>query len=105
MVRGILDGLHHRGVAVAGAANRDARREIQEAVAVDVPDLRALAVRHHERIVARIGRRDHQRIARQQLARFGSRQIGLDVRFFMIRLPLDGWFHAPTGWHYIPCGG
>ena len=51
---------------------RDAGREIQETVAVDVPHLRALAVRHDERILARIRGRDHEGIARQELARLGS---------------------------------
>ena len=33
------------------------RHEVEEAIAVDVPHFGALAVRHDERIVARIGRR------------------------------------------------
>jgi hypothetical protein len=42
LIRGILDGLHHRRMAVPGAAHRDAGGKIQEAVAVHVPDLRPL---------------------------------------------------------------
>jgi hypothetical protein len=41
---------------VAGAAHRDAGGEVEEAIAVDVPHFRPAAVRHHEGIVARIGR-------------------------------------------------
>ena len=43
-------------MAVAGRAHGDAGGEIDEAVAIDVPDFRALAMAHDEGIVARIGR-------------------------------------------------
>jgi hypothetical protein len=69
---------------MAGTADRDAGREIQKAIAVHVPNFRALAVGHHEGIIARIGRRIHQGIARQQLARLRSRQIGFDMHLFHI---------------------
>ncbi len=88
LVRGILDGLNHRRVAMAGAAHRDAGGEIQKAVAVHIPDFRTLAVRHDEGIVARIGRRDDERIAREQLSSLGARQIGFDVRLFHIPVQL-----------------
>jgi len=80
-IRGLLDGLDHGRMAVPGAANGDARGKVQEAVAVDIPDFSPLAVRHHEGVVARIGRRDDERVARQQLARLRTRQIGFDVWF------------------------
>ena len=73
LVGGILDGLHYRRMAVTRAAHRNAGGKIQEAIAVDVPDLRAFAVRHDEGIVARIGRRDDQGVAREQLASLGTR--------------------------------
>src|ERR1700680_3885624 len=81
----ILDGLNHRRMAMTGAAHRNAGRKIQKAVAIDVPNFRPLAVRHHEGIVARIGRRNDQRIAREQLPRLRARQIGLYVRFLHLK--------------------
>ena len=78
-LRGVLDGRNHGRMAVSRAAHRDAGGEIEEAVPIDIPDFCALAMRHHEGIIARIGRRHDERIARQQLARLGSGQIGLDV--------------------------
>ena len=48
LVRGVLDGLDHLRMAVARAAHGDARREIQEAVAIHVPHFRAPAVIHDE---------------------------------------------------------
>jgi hypothetical protein len=44
--RSVLDGLDHRRMAVARAANRDPGRKIQEAIAVDIPHYRALTMRH-----------------------------------------------------------
>ena len=41
-IRRLLDRLHHRRMAVAGAAHRDAGGKIQEAIAIDVPHLGAL---------------------------------------------------------------
>src|SRR5882724_4144307 len=72
-------------MAVTGAAHRDAGGKIQKAVAVHVPNLRPLAVRHDEGIVPRIGRRDDERIAREQLSRLGTRQIGFDVRLLHVQ--------------------
>ena len=48
-----LDRVDDLRVGVARGAHGDACNEIQEPVAVDVPDLGAAAMRHHERIVAR----------------------------------------------------
>src|SRR5262249_11543098 len=74
------DCLHHLGVAMTGAADRDAGGEVEKAVAIDVPDFRAAAVRNDERVIP------HQRgatdfpIALDQRARLGARQLGADVR-------------------------
>src|SRR5258708_3381530 len=84
-IGGILDGLNHHRMAVAGAAHRDTGGKIQKAVAVDVPNLRPLTVRHDEGIVARIRRRDDECVARKQLTSLGAGQIGLDVRFFHVQ--------------------
>ena len=54
----LLDGLHYVGVGVACGEHGDAGREVDEAVAVDVPDMAALAVVHHKGIRAGIGGRD-----------------------------------------------
>src|SRR5208283_694552 len=81
-ISGVLDRLNHDRMTVPGAAHGNAGGEIQEAIAVHVPHLRPLAVGHHEGVIAGIGGRDHQRIARQQLARLRARQIGLDMRSF-----------------------
>src|SRR5882672_5294001 len=72
-------------MAVAGAAHGDAGGKIQKAVAVHVPNLRPLAVRHDEGIVPRIGRRDDERIAREQLSSLGTRQIGFDARLLHVQ--------------------
>ena len=59
----LLDGLDHLGMRVPGGCDGDARHEIQKAIAVHVPDLGAFAVVDDERISARVGGRDHGRIA------------------------------------------
>ena len=76
----VLHRLHDARVRVAGRADRDAGREIEEAVAVDVPGLRALAVRDHERVVARVGGRGDLRVALDHGAGLRARQVHLDVR-------------------------
>ena len=84
---GVGDRRDDLRVRMAGAADGDAGDEVQEAVAVDVPDLGAAAVRHHERVVARIGRRDDGRVAGEQRPGLGSGQLGLDVRSLHSRSP------------------
>ena len=51
------------GMGVAGRGDGDAGRAVEEDVAVDVLDERAFPARHHERVVARVGRRDDLRVA------------------------------------------
>ena len=80
LVGRLLDRLHHLRVRMPGGAHGDAGREVEEAVAVHVPDLGAAAVRHHERIVARIRGRDDVGVARKQRAGLGAGKFGLDVR-------------------------
>jgi hypothetical protein len=84
-IRGILDGLHHGGVTVSGAAHGDAGGEIQKSIAVDIPNFRTLAVRHHKRIVARIRWRDDKSVPCKQGPRLGARQFGLYVWLFHMR--------------------
>ena len=49
------------GMRVAGGGHGDARRAIEEDVAVDVLDERAFAPGDDQRVVARVRRRDHVR--------------------------------------------
>src|SRR5207237_10569681 len=79
VVGGALDRLGDRRVRMPGAAHGNAGGEVQEAIAIDVPDLDAAPARHHEGVVARIGGRAHDAIARQQGAGVGSRELGADV--------------------------
>ena len=76
--------LLHRGddlrMRVAGRADRDAGREIEEPVAIHVPGLGAAAMRHHERIIARVRRRDDPGVALDHRAGLRPGQLGLDVR-------------------------
>jgi len=76
---GLLHRLDDRGVRVAGGADCDAGSEVEEAVAVDVPDLGAAAMRHHERIVARVRRRNDLDVAFEDGASLGAWQFGPDV--------------------------
>ena len=55
--RGVLDRLHDFGMPVARGRHRDARHEIEEAIAVHVLDHGALAARHGERILLGVRRR------------------------------------------------
>src|SRR5580700_6617124 len=64
---------------MAGAAHADAAHEVEEAVAVDVPDFRAAPPGHDERVVAREGRRNDGAIALEQRPGFGTRQRGNKV--------------------------
>jgi hypothetical protein len=50
----LLHGAHDFGMRVASRADSNACSEIEEAIAVDIPDLGAPAMGHDERIVARI---------------------------------------------------
>jgi hypothetical protein len=82
------NGLTKTAILPAGPPSRPKggiEKEIQKAVGVDVPNFRALAVRHDERIIARIGRRDDERVAGKQFAGLGAGQIGLDVRRFHVQ--------------------
>jgi hypothetical protein len=79
LLGGLLYYRHDLRMGVAGRTDRDAGGEVEETVAVDVPGLGAAAMRHHERIVARIRRRDHLGIARDHGLRLGAGEIGLDM--------------------------
>ena len=72
-------GLHHLGVRMAGRTDRNAGREIEKAIAVDVPDFRASAVRHRKRIGPRVGGRRDLRVARDQGARLRSGELCLNI--------------------------
>ncbi len=77
---GVLDRGHHVRVRVAGRGHGDAGGEVQEAVAVDVPGFDPLAVRDHERVLARVGRRHDAKVALDDRARLRPRQLAADVR-------------------------
>ena len=82
LLGGILDRLHHSGMGVARGADRDPRSKIEEAVAIDVPDLGAAAARHHEGIVARVGRRHDLGVPLQDRERSRAGKLGCDVLGF-----------------------
>ena len=63
---------------MAGAADGDAGGKIQEPIAVNIPDFDTATMRHHERVLARIGGRYYFGIAGQEGARFGSGQFRSD---------------------------
>ena len=79
IVRGVLDRLHDLRVGVPGADDADATHEIEVAVAVHVPDLSAAALRHDERIVARVGGRGDRAVARDQRRGAGAGQWHANV--------------------------
>ena len=56
---------------MAGRVDGDAGGAVEKDVAVDVLDGGALAARHHERIVARVGRRDDLAVALDEALAFG----------------------------------
>ena len=76
---GLAHGADDLGMSMARGADGDAGGEIKKAVAVDVPDLDAAPMRHHERIVARVGRRDHLGVAGDHGPRLGPGKFGLEV--------------------------
>ena len=79
-LRGLRDRTDDFRMRVSGRTHRDARREVEEAVPVHVPHFRALAVRHHERVVARIRWRDHLGVAGNDRLGLGAGKLGRDVR-------------------------
>ncbi len=80
-VGGLLrDDLDHPLVAMAGRVDRDAGREIEEQVAIDVLDLQPVAAHGHDGVgPGQAGRRD--RLVEGDVGpRLGARQLGDDVR-------------------------
>src|SRR5438132_5301302 len=63
---------------MAGAADGNAGGEVQEPIAVNVPNFDTAPMRHHERVLARIRRRYYFGIAGQECPRFRSGQFGSD---------------------------
>ena len=76
----LLDGGDHIGMAMAGGSHGDAGGEIEELVAVDVFDDDAASALGHQRVGARVGRRQVFVIACDDAfgigARNGGRQLG-----------------------------
>src|SRR6266853_942259 len=63
---------------MAGAADGNTGGEIQEPIAINVPDFDTAPMRHHERVLARIRGRYYFGIAGQKCSRFRSGQFGSD---------------------------
>ncbi len=74
-VRLLLNGRDDFGVAVAGGGDGDAGSEVDEAVAVHVPDLGALAVVHHKGVGTWIRRRDDDGVSFEDLAGLRTGQV------------------------------
>jgi hypothetical protein len=54
----VFDSMDHSRVAVTGRADGNARREIDEAIPIHIPDFAVLSTVHHERVGPRVGWRD-----------------------------------------------
>ena len=63
-----------------GSDDGDAGGEIEKRVAVNVFDQRTAARLGHQRVIARVGRRDHGVVALDNLLRFRAGQRGNEVR-------------------------
>ena len=76
----LLDGGHDLRVRMAGRADRDARREVQEAVAVDIGHDHAVPGLGDERVGAGQRGAGDRLVALDDGARLRPRQLGDDVR-------------------------
>ena len=65
----LLDGLHHARMAMAGRDHRDSGVEIEKTIAVHILHHGAFAALRHQRIAARIGRRNGAVVALDHGAR------------------------------------
>ena len=74
-----LDGGHHLRMRVARRGDRDARREVEEEVAVDVLDGQALAADRHDRVGPRQARRGPGLIERHVRPGLRAGHLGDDV--------------------------
>ncbi len=82
----LLDRGHHLGMAMPRCDHGDPRREIEELISIDVGNDGAPSAFRHQRIVARIRRRNHPVISLHNLACFRAGQIGDDVwQFHFLR--------------------
>src|SRR6266576_5582679 len=63
---------------MAGAADGNTGGEIQEPIAVNVPNFDTAPMRHHERVLTRIRGRYHFGITGQECPRFRSGQFSSD---------------------------
>ena len=75
----VLDRCCDARVVVAGRADGDAGREVEEEVVVDVLDGRALTAHGHQRVGARQAGRRVPVIEGDVLAGLGARQRGADI--------------------------
>jgi len=75
----LLDGGDHIGMAMSGRGHRNARRKIEELVAIDVLDNNAAAAFRNQRIGARVGRRNDLVIARDDALGVGARNRSLKL--------------------------
>src|SRR5205823_4704263 len=76
---------------MAGAADGNAGSEIQEPIAINVPDFDTAPMRHHERVLARIRGRYYFGIAGQECPRFRSWQFSSDGGMALLVHALTFW--------------
>ena len=70
----LLNRGHHFRMAMTGSNNGDARGKIEEAVAVHVFHRSTTPALRHQRIIARVGRRENLMVLLDELLRLGPRQ-------------------------------
>jgi hypothetical protein len=80
LLRLIDDRLDDVGMRMAGGVDGNPGRAIEEQVPIDIFDHRAFAARHHERIAARVGRRDGLAVALDQRLGLGAGELRFDER-------------------------
>ncbi len=73
IVRRILDGLDNLRMSVSRTTDGNPGREVEEAVAIDVPNFRSTTFRHYKGIVTGIRGRADETVAFDQRLRLRTR--------------------------------
>ena len=100
----LLDRGDDARVAMSGGDDGDARREIEEGVAVDIFDHGAVAAFRDQRVIARVRRREHGGVALNDFLGFRAWQLGDELRQFYfggglsLHGLLPGIIHASAMW-------